>query len=1066
MSQKGYYRLPEIYENTIYFVCDEDIWSHKLGDQTPAKRLTTGDGICIKPKISPNGKVLAYVSTISGESNVYTMAPDGGQSQRITHFKFTDLLGWKDDKTILVGSTHEHFTNRERLLYEVNIENFTYVQVPLGPVSAITTSPSGASAIGRHTGDPARWKRYRGGTAGTLWVKENKKSKYRQVLKNLPTNLANPCFIDERLFFISDHEGFGNIYSVNKRGTGIKRHTHHDNYYIRSFSYHDGRIVYVSGAELFVLDLEEDTDTLVDVSVNSQFLDAQERFVDAEDYLQDFDMTRDAQELLINSRGKVFFMPPWSGGPIRLGDDTARYKVPKIVWNDESEAVAAIKLDDENEEHLVVFDLDNYKEKELVVDQKWGKVMETCSNPEQPTLALANNRNELFLVNIEKNKVEKIDVSKNDHINELKWSPDGRFLCYRKRENVNDFIIKVYDTKSKTHHRVVKNVLMDFSATFSGDSKTLFFIGSREFNPTSADLLYQISFPFLTKVYALPLTESETSPMRKFLNFEVESDEDEEEKKKADLKIDWDTLENRIEALPFGQGGFRDLFTYKDTLYIVKASVGPNDPNSTRWENSKYTLMSYSFKEKKMKTVVKNIDPTTLKVKGKYVLLTIEGELRVLNLESKPTEGEDYNKKDGWIDLSRIKIKHCPMAEWKQMYREAWILQREHFWTSDMSKIDWVHVYKKYLPQLDKVRTRSDFSDLIWEMQGELGTSHAYEFGGDYPNLPNHEPVGSLDAKFEYHSRTKSFEIKEIFKGDSWLKGHDSPLTNAGVSLKVGDHIYAVDGETFTHANSLSVLLENKASTEIDLLVKRLNKKVKEHVSLRANAHSNHTLYRQWVNQNREYVKKKSRGRLGYVHIPDMSYKGFSEFWRAYATEHECDGLVVDVRYNGGGNVSQLLLKELQQKVIAFNQSRWFGESHYPIHSVNGPLVCLTNQHAGSDGDIFSHCFKLLNLGKLIGKRTWGGVIGIWPRHFLNDYSLTSQPEFSFWFKDVGYDVENYGTDPDIEIDITPEDWGKCNDPQLDKGIEVVLKELKTRPPLRPNLAKKPNLKAPKLPKL
>lgn len=1067
VAQVGYYRLPEIHQNKVFFVCDEDIWCHNLDSTSSTSRLTTGDGINTKPKLSPSGKNIAYISTISGESNVYLMNSIGGGSKRLTHFQHTDLLGWKDDETLYVTSSHEHFTGRERLLYEVNIKSFESKHISIGPVSAISNSLFGSTVIGRHTGDPARWKRYRGGTAGTLWLKENKKSKYRQILKNIPTNLANPLFIKDRLFFISDHEGHGNIYSVNKKGSSIKRHTNHDEFYVRSFSFNEERIVYACGAKLYILDIGDKTNEELDIKVNSQFLQARERFIATEEYLQDFDLTEDAQELLINSRGKLYFMPPWSGGPIRLGEEAARYKNPQIVWDDESEAVCAIKLDDENEEHLVSFNLDNFKERELVKTQKWGKIFESKSNPEKPLLAITNNRNELFLVNIEKNKIEVIDKSKNDHITNLKWSLDGRFLAYHKRENVTDFIIKIYDTKSGTTHKTVRNVLSDISPCFSEDSKTLFFIGNREFNPTMSEGMFQFGFPFLSKIYALPLCEDELGPMQKFLNFEIEPDEEEEDEiiEESNFKVDWDTLENRIEALPLGQGGHHSLFTLNDTLYIVKADITPSDPCKSRWGSSKFNLLSYSFKEKKLKTVLKDISPDSLKVKGKYLLVEVEGELRLVSLEIKLTEGDEYCKKDGWIDLDRIKIKHNPVQEWKQMYKEAWILQREHFWVSDMSKIDWVSVYKKYLPLLDIIKTRSDFSDLIWEMQGELGTSHAYEMGGDYPVEPEYLPVGTLDAKFEYHSKSKSFEIKEIYKGDSWIKDHDSPLTNAGISLKVGDHIYALDGEYFENSNSLSIYLENKADVEIDLLVRRSNKRKKEHVSLTANTLSSNTLYRQWVNGNRDYVRKKSKGKLGYVHVPDMSLRGLSEFWRAYSTEHECDGLVVDVRYNGGGSVSQLLLKELQQKVLAFNQSRWFGESHYPVHSVNGPIVCLTNQHAGSDGDIFSHCFKMLKLGKLVGKRTWGGVIGIWPRHFLNDFTMTSQPEFSFWFNDVGFDVENYGTDPDIDIEITPEDWAKGIDPQLDKGIEVALKDMKFRPPIKPNFTKRPSLKVPKLPK-
>ncbi|OUR96643.1 hypothetical protein A9Q84_09875 [Halobacteriovorax marinus] len=1069
MTQIGHYGSPELHKNHLYFFSDDDLWLQDLNNlQSPATRLTSGNAVNGSPKVSMDGKNLAYLSNHTGSADVYIMNSTGGLARRVTHFQFTRLIGWKDNNTIYVGSSHENFTNRERLLYEVNIHTGLKSLVKLGPVSEFSNGENGLCVIGKNTGDPARWKRYRGGTAGTLWVKENKKSLFKQILKKLPTNLACPKVINERIYFISDHEGVGNIYSVNKKGGNLKRHTHEEDYYVRSFSYNDGRIVFSSGAKISLLDLENRNIEQLNIHINSQFLQSVERYVDATDYLQDFDMTQDAQEVLINARGKLYYMAPWSGAPIRLGDEKARYKLPKICWHKDSEAACAFKLDEENEEHLVWFDLEQFKEKVIAKHQKWGKVFTTVSNPDDSLIAVANNRNELFIVNVETEDVKRIDRSKTDHIADLSWSKDGRYLTYFKSESKTESIVKIYDTKSEKTHKTVKNILADVAPCFNDEGDTLFFLSAREFNPCGSEHLFQFGFPFLTKAYALPLTEKTISPMKKYLEFDVENDENDEESDKKNIEevIDWKTLENRIEALPLGQGGLIKLFSHKCKLYALKEKVGPTDPKNHRWGESKYNLISYCFKSGKVKTVLKSVNPTTIKHKGKYVIAETEEELRIISLESKPTDGEDYKKKDGWIDLERIKIRHNPIAEWKQMYREAWILQREHFWTASMSQIDWQHVYKKYLPILDLVKTRREFSDLIWEMQGELGTSHAYEMGGDFPVATESHPVGRLGAKFEFHTKTKSFEIKEIFKGDSWIPGYDSPLTKACVSLKAGDHIYGIDGESFLHENSLDILLENKASINVDLLIRRSESKKKEHVTVKSVPFSTGILYRQWVNKNREYVKKKSGGKLGYIHIPDMSLEGLSEFWKSYSTEHECDGLVVDVRYNGGGSVSQLLLKELQQKVLAFNNSRWFGDSHYPVHSVNGPLVCLTNEHAGSDGDIFSHCFKLLGLGKLVGKRTWGGVIGIWPRHLLNDFTMTSQPEFSFWFKDVGFKVENYGTDPDIEVNITPEDWAKSKDPQLDKAIEVVLKDLKKSPPLVPDFSKKPSLKLPKLPKL
>ncbi|PIK16320.1 S41 family peptidase [Halobacteriovorax sp. JY17] len=1065
MSQVGYYSSPEIYENKLYFISDDDIWLQDLSDVSrPATRVTAEKGNITSLKISPDGEYLAYTSTLSGGRDIYLMPKDGGIPTRLTYSQGMKVIGWKDDQTILCTSSHEHFTRRETLIYELDIHSKKLSAKNLGPATFFEESVN-TQVLGKNNGDPARWKRYRGGTAGTIWIKSGERP-FKQILKKIPTNLTCPKIIGERVFFVSDHEGIGNIYSVNMKGTNLKRHTHQSEFYVRSFSHFQGIIVFTANARIHSHNLMTNETFSLDIKINSQFLQARERFVSAEDYLQDFDIFKDAQKLSISARGKLFVVPPWGGAPIRLGDQASRYKLPRVALLKEKEILCSLKLDHENEEHLIYFDLATQKETSVLEKQDWGKVFELVPNPTQPLIALANNRNELFIIDLEKKNTQKIDQSSGDHIGDLSWSKDGQLLCYVKKESESEQLIKVYDSKSKKTHRTIKNVLADTSPTFSDCGKYLYFIGSREFNPCGSEFIFQYGFPFLAKVYAITLAEKTSSPLQLFKNFEVEKEEeDEKSKNKEEIKIDWNTLEDRIESLPFSQGGHRKLFTYKDQIISLKALVGPNDPNSTRWDNSSYELVSYSLKEKKVKTLLTQVSPERIQVRGKYLICETEEELRIINLEVKPSEEEDYNKTDGWVDLTRLKVKFSPRPEWKQMYREAWILQREHFWVSDMSKIDWADVYLKYLPLLERINTRSEFSDLIWEMQGELGTSHAYEFGGEYPNLGHPYSSGLLGATFTFNSKNKSFIIAEILRGDSWLEGHHSPLVKPGVSLNIGDQIYSVDGESFQDEISLSLHLENKCNTNISLEILRKGAKKKEILEVRTSEDDVTIRYRQWVNSNREYVKKKSNGKLGYLHIPDMSLKGMSEFWRAYSLESECEGLVIDVRYNGGGSVSQLLLKELQQKVLAFNTSRWFGESHYPIYSVNGPLVCITNEHAGSDGDIFSHSFKMLHLGKLIGKRTWGGVIGIWPRHSLSDFSLTSQPEFSFWFNDVGFDVENYGTDPDIEIDITPDDWAHGRDPQLDKAIEVVLKEHKRTPSIKPNFSKKPNLKAPKLPK-
>jgi tricorn protease len=349
-------------------------------------------------------------------------------------------------------------------------------------------------------------------------------------------------------------------------------------------------------------------------------------------------------------------------------------------------------------------------------------------------------------------------------------------------------------------------------------------------------------------------------------------------------------------------------------------------------------------------------------------------------------------------------------------------------------------------------------------MQGELGTSHCYELGGDYRPLETWHQ-GMLGADLRYDAKTKSWKIARIPAGDSWIEGARSPLAAPGLDLREGDELLAVNGREVGADRSPHACLVNLADSDVTLRVRRGRKGAPREIAVHTLPVEFDLRYRDWVEANRARVHKESKGRVGYLHIPDMAPRGYAEFHRYFHQEMDRDGLIIDVRWNGGGHVSQLLLEKLARKRVGYDQSRWMGAVPYPSEAPMGPMVALTNEYAGSDGDIFSHCFKLYGLGPLIGMRTWGGVVGVWPRHALVDGTVTTQPEFSYWFHDVGWNVENYGTDPDIEIDIRPQDAAAGLDPQLDRALAEVLKIIKKDKPSIPKFDRRPKLTPPRLKK-
>ncbi|MGH8801310.1 MAG: S41 family peptidase, partial [Casimicrobiaceae bacterium] len=435
-------------------------------------------------------------------------------------------------------------------------------------------------------------------------------------------------------------------------------------------------------------------------------------------------------------------------------------------------------------------------------------------------------------------------------------------------------------------------------------------------------------------------------------------------------------------------------------------------------------------------------DHTTLVVRDDKRLRAIRAD-RVPDARdrSTPAAGDEPSRRSGWLDLGRVRVSVDPRREWAQMLREVWRLQRDQFWVADMSGIDWEAVYQRYAPLLPRVATRGELSDLIWELQGELGTSHAYEIGGDHRRPPQ-VALGHLAAELRAVDNGAAWEIARIVQGDPWDAAADSPLNSIGVHAHIGERIVAVNGQPVSTGRPPQALLVNQAGARVELTLAPppgASAPDTRTVVVTALADEGPARYREWVETNRRFVHERSHGRVGYLHLPDMMSAGFAEFHRYFGGECDRDALIVDLRYNRGGHVSQLLLEKVARRRVGYDLPRWGRPEPYPSESPAGPIVALTNEHAGSDGDIFSHCFKLMKLGTLVGTRTWGGVIGIHPRHPLVDGTETTQPEYSFWFTDDGFGVENYGTDPEIEIDNAPQDARDARDRQLEVALDTAL---------------------------
>jgi tricorn protease len=1062
LGQRGYYRHPTVHGDTIVFVSEDDLWAVDVqgGD---AKRLTANPGTQFFPRFSPDGRHVAFASRDEGVTDVFVMPAGGGPSRRVSHLGAnTNVVGWTPDgASVLVASDHRQPFTGWHHLWRVPADGGPAAAMDLGPAVAIDHAPGGeARVISRHGLDPARWKRYRGGRAGTLWVDRNGNGDFEPLVA-LAGNLASPMWIGRRIWFVSDHEGVGNLYSVTPTGRGLRRHTDHGDFYVRFPSSDGRRIVYHAGADLHLLDPATGQSTIIDVTIPSARPQLNRQFVTPGRFLESVDLHPAGHSVAVTARGAAFTMPLWEGAPRRHGS-VSRHRRRLATWLPDGERIVSV-TDETGEESLVVERADG-SDDPVLIEGDFGRIRSIDAAPKGTSrVAVTNHRHEVLLVDLVRHSVRVVHRSPYSWIRGTAWAPDGRWLAFAAATTRLTSTIHLYDSSQRRVHPLGEGMFSDVNPRFDPSGRYLAFLSGRVFDPVPDGHFHDHGFPRAVVPMVIPLDPVDPSP------FAVEqrparppgSNNGEGSSTEAPEIVPAELMD-RVQVVPVPPGRITRLAFGTGRLFFLTYPVIGGRPVS--WglsDRPKGTLSAWDFASDKVEQIAEGVTGVTASLDGKVIAILAERRVRVVAAGWKDDKsGKDGpGRESGWLDLDRVRIEVHQTEEWRQMFSEAWRLQRDLYWFESMGGIDWVGVHDRYAELVDRVGSRAEFSDLLWELQGELGTSHAYEMGGSYRPEPE-VTLGHLGVDAEW-SRG-AWRITRVPLGDSWDGSASAPLAVPGVAARPGDRLLEVNGITLERDTDLGVALVDQGGRPVTVKLARgrsrprtvVVKTLKDETMLR---------YRDWVESNRSRVHDESDGRAGYIHIPDMMGWGFSEFSRSWMAEVERDGLVIDVRFNRGGNVSQLLLQRLLRRRLGFRVTRWTEPWGFPSESPTGPMVCLTNELAGSDGDIFSHTFKLHGLGPLIGTRTWGGVVGIWPQHSLVDGTVTTQPQFGTWFLDVGYAVENYGTDPDIEVVITPQDHAAGRDPQLERGIAELLARIVAAEPLRPDFGPEPSVRPPTL---
>jgi len=1081
MSQLGYYRFATVGSDEIVFVCEDDLWSVGRSGGS-ARRLTASAGEVTTPRLSPDGRTIAFVAREEGHPEVYTMAASGGTARRVTFLgaETCSVSGWTPDgASILFCSDANGPFPRETRAFRLPAKGGFPEPLNLGNARAIAQHPDGRIVLGRNNDDPARWKRYRGGTAGDLWVDQSGDGVFSRLV-SLRGNLVWPMWVGDRIYFLSDHEGIGNLYSVLPDGDDLRRHTNQTEYFVRFPSTDGTTIVFTAGAAVFALDAASDRVERIEIETPSSEPQTVRRFVEIGESIEHFAPSPDGTALALVSRGRVFTMPLWEEAVVAHGAGSrVRYRLAE--WLHDGKRVVCTS-DEGGAEHLEVRDaFGEGPVSKLEVDI--GRVVELAASPVANVVAIANHRHELLIVDLDDGRVRVVDKSPASHVRDLAFSPDGRWVAYSTAigpdaattPNPDTAVIRIVKVKSGTVHDVTPLLRVDSAPTWDPEGKYLYFISTRDFNPVYDALQFDLSFPQASRPFLVTLRDDvpnpftpKPAPLHKDKH-DGERDDDERKKERPRIDIDFDGIGGRILGFPVDEGRYEQIVAARGRALFTVFALRGIKPEGASWDDDHETgtLLAYDFEQQRLAPLATEVGDIRLGSDRRTLVYASHERVRAIDaLGELPEEGQDDplkhltdpGRRTGWLDLSRASVLVEPRDEWAQMYAEAWRMQTEQFWDEAMSGVDWGLVRERYAKLLPLVRTRSELSDVLWEMHGELGTSHAYEIGGDH-RVPPQYRQGFLGADLVWNPDEDGYTIAKIYRGDSWNRDIDSPLAEPGLAVHEGDTLTAIGGTQLSAEVTPQELLVNAAGRDVALSIGPAKKG--RRVVVRALKNERMLRYRAWVEANRIEVHAKTAGRVGYLHIPDMGPWGFSEFHRGYLSEYNREALIVDVRYNRGGHVSPLLIEKLARKRVGYDISRYGPPMPYPPESVAGPIVALTNQFAGSDGDIFSHVFKLYKLGPLVGKRTWGGVVGINPYHRLVDGTITTQPEFSFWFVDVGFKVENYGTDPDYDIDIAPHDERVAADPQMEKALELIATLLSASPNGKPHFGTRPTLQIP-----
>ena len=1058
-AQTKLLRYPDVHGDRVVFTYGGDLWLAPLAGGT-ATRLTSTPGEELFAKFSPDGRWIAFTGQIGGDEQVCIVPSEGGEVRQLTWYPAdgplpprwgydNQVYGWTPDGTaVLFRSLREAWTLTGCRLYTVALPAIARrrgalpVPLPMPQAGAGAFSPDGERIVYSPLfRDFRTWKRYQGGWAQDLYVFDPATGSAENVTAH-PRTDRDPMWIGDRIWFASDRSGTLNLWSYDLQSKAIHQETTGTTWDIRWPSAggpDDHRIVYEKGGELYWLDTDSRVETAIPIRVPAETPTGRPQRVPANALIESYALSPGGRRAVFAARGEVLTVPREHGEVRNLTRSPGAHD--KHATFSPDGATIAFVSDQSGEEQIWLVDHRGREPARQLTSGLEVLLHQPRWSPDGQRIAFGDKDGVLRICEVENGAMTTVADETRGQIHDHCWSPCSGWLAFSMTVSHDVRHVFVYSLASGQLHDVSRPLANDSAPSFGRRGERLFFRGLRGFQPRLPGA-YEWDFQVdrAHGIYALAL-RSDLPPL-----FGPKSDEavapaaapteDRQPQFDGPIDIDFEGLADRVETVPVELDNWSSLVAADGALLLARSGGSYYGRGSDR----PTTLHAFSLAESKLEQLASGVSGYTLAPDGEHVLIRTGATFQVAIAGIKGKDDQHT------LDLSDLATDKVPADEYWQIFHEVWRRYRDFFYVDNMHGHDWQALRDKYAPLVAHVRHRSDLNFVLGEMIAELNVGHAYVAGGDL-GAPERPSVALPGAVFEFDAQSGHYRIQRVLRGQNDSPTYRSPATAVGVGLADGDYLLAIDGEPLAPSVNPYRLLRHKGERTVELLVnRRPTTDGARRVTITPIRDESDLHYLAWVEHNRARALALSDGKVGYVHLPDMGAAGIREFVRQYYPQRDRQALIIDDRYNGGGNVSEMILRRLNRKLLLCTFGRTTGFDPYPSGLFRGHLACLLNETSASDGDIFPAMFRREGLGPLIGKRSWGGIIGITNRGMLMDGGSVNVPEFGNTEPGPEWTIEGHGVDPDIEVDNDVRALLDGRDPQLEKAVQVLLDKIAADP--------------------